>query len=105
MPVRSDWRSSLKACNVDSHLFDGQRISMLGNHYPMLRFINSYLQDQISNLPDFIKANESVWHVLTKSHQLKLPNWYVGAGCLVQTVWNIQSGFAPDSGGVVPPSR
>lgn len=63
----------------------------------MLQLFNSPLQDQISSLPDFIKANESVWHVVTKLHQLYLPNWYVGAGCLVQTVWNIQSGFAPNS--------
>ena len=27
-----------------------------------------------------------------------MPNWYLGAGGIVQTVWNIQHGFNPESG-------
>lgn len=62
----------------------------------MYRLFNSPLEEQLSEFVNFIKANEKVWHVVENAHQLNLPNWYVGAGCLVQTIWNIQSGFDPN---------
>jgi uncharacterized protein len=64
----------------------------------MYKLYNHPLEAQRDGLADFIKTNEKVWHVLTNAHQLNLPNWYIGAGCLVQTVWNIQSGFSPEFG-------
>lgn len=62
----------------------------------MFQFHNTSIQSQIEHLTDFFRANEKVWYVIENAHKLKLPNWYIGAGCLVQTIWNIQSGFAPE---------
>ncbi len=35
-----------------------------------------------------IKQNEEVLKVLELAARLDLPNWYVGAGCITQSVWN-----------------
>jgi hypothetical protein len=36
--------------------------------------------------------------VLTRAAVLALPDWYLVAGCLYQTVWNIVTGGPPESG-------
>jgi hypothetical protein len=36
--------------------------------------------------------------VLTRAEALKLPDWYLAAGCLFQTVWNELHGFDPQHG-------
>ena len=36
--------------------------------------------------------------VLSRWHRLDLPNGWLVAGCLFQTVWNLQAGRAPESG-------
>jgi hypothetical protein len=36
--------------------------------------------------------------ILSRWRQLDLPNAWLVAGCLFQTVWNLQSGRAPESG-------
>lgn len=62
----------------------------------MLKLFNCSIQDQVKGIPEFLKKNEKVWSVIENAHELRLPNWYVGAGCLVQTIWNIQTGLPPD---------
>jgi len=38
-------------------------------------------------------ANPIITSVLTRAEELDLPDWYLAAGCLFQTVWNELHGF------------
>lgn len=49
---------------------------------------NLDLHSQISALLEIVKKNEPVFHVINTAAEIGLPNWYVGAGCIVQSVWN-----------------
>lgn len=42
-----------------------------------------------------LRRNGVVWEILTRVPRLQLPDWYLGAGCIAQTVWNELHGFAP----------
>jgi len=33
---------------------------------------------------------------LENSQTLQIPNWYIGAGCLAQTIWNLKAGNPSD---------
>ena len=46
---------------------------------------------QISELKDIITQNPAIKTVLDRTPDVHLPNWYLGAGCLAQTVWNYYS--------------
>ena len=37
------------------------------------------------------------WDCLERLAVLELPGWYLGAGCIAQTVWNAAHGKAPGS--------
>ena len=43
-----------------------------------------------------LRANPVVAAVLDRVPGLGLPDWYLGAGAVAQTVWNAAYGFAPD---------
>lgn len=44
-------------------------------------------------------ASNPVNHaILSRWHRLDLPNAWLVAGCLFQTVWNLQAGLSPESG-------
>ncbi len=45
-----------------------------------------------------LSRNEVLTDVLARTATLDLPGWYVTAGCLVQTVWNVHTGKPPTSG-------
>ncbi|MFH1047206.1 MAG: nucleotidyltransferase family protein [Patescibacteria group bacterium] len=49
-------------------------------------------------LLDCLEQNLSLQTVLDRAEKLKMPNWYLGAGGITQTVWNILHGFAPEYG-------
>ncbi len=49
-------------------------------------------------LLQFLKENKSVQMILDRAGELNMPNWYLGAGGIVQTVWNIKHGFDPENG-------
>jgi len=59
---------------------------------------NSDLQKQIASLEKILNKSDVVREVLRRAPQLGLPNWYLGAGCIAQTVWNLQHGFDPAHG-------
>jgi len=42
-----------------------------------------------------IRQNPIVQLVLERAPQLELPDWYLGAGCLTQSVWNLAHSFDP----------
>jgi len=54
---------------------------------------NSDLADQTRSLKKIVKRNKFIAEILSSSSKLKLPNWYVGAGCITQTIWNALYGF------------
>ena len=39
--------------------------------------------------------NEALWESLRRFGALELPGWYLGGGCVPQTVWNLAHGKAP----------
>ena len=44
-------------------------------------------------LSDILSQNKPLYDVIKKVADIGLPNYYIGAGCVAQTVWNYQSGF------------
>lgn len=53
-------------------------------------------QKQIDRLEEMLKQNKTLQIVLDRAELLGMPNWYLGAGCISQTVWNILHGFDPE---------
>lgn len=53
-------------------------------------------QTQIDRLEEMLKQNKTLQIILDRAGSLGIPNWYVGAGCISQTVWNILHGFDPE---------
>lgn len=49
-------------------------------------------------LKDIILQNEIIVRILEKARGLCLPNWYLGAGAIAQTVWNHKSGLPLNNG-------
>jgi hypothetical protein len=41
---------------------------------------------------DTLRANATLWEALGRLPVLQLPNWYLGAGCVTQTIWNLECG-------------
>jgi len=47
---------------------------------------------QINALQEILIRHDIIKTVLESADQIHLSNWYLGAGCIVQTVWNYLSG-------------
>lgn len=47
---------------------------------------------QIQLLHEILQNNQPLYHVIEESQRLNLPEYYIGAGCIAQTVWNYQNG-------------
>jgi hypothetical protein len=56
------------------------------------------LDEQLSAFQEALSRNSVLTGVLSRSASLGLPGWYLTAGCLVQTVWNVVTGRSPDHG-------
>ena len=54
---------------------------------------NKDLREQISILEKILTQNKVVKEILRLAPKLKMPNWYLGAGGVAQTVWNFEHGF------------
>ena len=48
-----------------------------------------------TRLADALRANDVLWECLHRFAALNLSAWYLGAGCVVQTIWNLAHGKAP----------
>ncbi len=59
---------------------------------------NRDLATQIGCLKRLLGGNATVREILRRAPSLNLPNWYLGAGCIAQTVWNAFHGFEPTFG-------
>jgi hypothetical protein len=55
----------------------------------------SGLRGQISRLETLLQLNEDAQKILRAAPTLKMPEWYLGAGGISQTVWNVFHGFDP----------
>lgn len=49
-------------------------------------------------LLQILDKNISVQKIFERTIELMMPNWYLGAGGIVQTVWNVKHGFDPENG-------
>jgi uncharacterized protein len=56
------------------------------------------LDEQLSAFQEALSQNDVLTEVLSRSPSLGLPGWYLTAGCLFQTVWNVVSGRPPAYG-------
>jgi uncharacterized protein len=56
------------------------------------------ISDDVSRrLADALRANETLWECLHRLSTLSLPAWYLGAGCVAQTIWNLAHGKMPSA--------
>ena len=56
------------------------------------------LDEQLVGFRTLVTRNPTLVEVLTRAAGLALPDWYLVAGCLYQTVWNVVTGQPPESG-------
>ena len=56
------------------------------------------LDEQVAAFRAVLLRNHTLAEVLTRSAVLALPGWYLVAGCLYQTVWNVTTGRPPEAG-------
>ncbi|MET7744811.1 nucleotidyltransferase family protein [Streptomyces sp. NPDC005385] len=56
------------------------------------------LVEQLDALRFVLSRNEILTDVMTRAATMELPGWYVTAGCLFQTVWNVVTDRPPTSG-------
>ena len=54
--------------------------------------VNCVIGEQSRLLESILRKNNGVYQVISALEQFKLPNAYVAAGCISQTVWNFQEG-------------
>lgn len=59
---------------------------------------DSPLHKQISELENILSRSSLIQEVLRRAPALEMPNWYLGAGAIAQTVWNDHHGFSLDHG-------
>jgi uncharacterized protein len=45
-----------------------------------------------------LRRNDTLWESLRRLPALRLPDWFLGAGCIAQTVWNHAHGRPPADG-------
>jgi uncharacterized protein len=56
------------------------------------------IDEQLDHFRAALRANGTLMRVLDLAAGLDLPGWYLVAGCLYQTVWNVVTGQPPESG-------
>jgi hypothetical protein len=56
------------------------------------------VDQQVEALHATLARNETLLEVLHRAAKLALPGWYLTAGCLFQTVWNVVTDRPPASG-------
>jgi uncharacterized protein len=56
------------------------------------------LDEQLAALRSVLSANPTLVAVLDRASALAAPGWYLAAGCIVQTIWNVRTGRPPEEG-------
>jgi hypothetical protein len=52
----------------------------------------------VAEFLDHVLRNHRVVEIVARASELALPDWYLAAGCLYQTVWNVLDGHDPERG-------
>jgi uncharacterized protein len=56
------------------------------------------IDEQVTRFKAALRRNHTLADVLARAAVMALPGWYLVAGCLYQTVWNVVTGQPPESG-------
>src|SRR5579875_3039516 len=56
------------------------------------------LSEQVAGLEQAVLKNPAVNRILERLQRSPLPNWYLGAGAITQTVWNLLHGLPAGEG-------
>jgi hypothetical protein len=56
------------------------------------------IDEQAVQFQAALRQNQTLMRVLGNAAQMGLPGWYLVAGCLYQTVWNVVTGQPPEAG-------
>jgi len=64
----------------------------------MFKGYNFDIYTQIKMLEDIIMSSEIINTAVKRAKQLNIDNYYIGAGCVAQTVWNYLSNYPLDYG-------
>lgn len=56
------------------------------------------VDQQVAALERAMRRNPAATAILERAPQLRLPSWYLGAGAITQTVWNLLHGCDPAQG-------
>ena len=59
---------------------------------------NNDLQTQIAQLKKIVMSNKILEDILEKANIIGLKNYYIGAGCVAQTIWNYQMNYELTNG-------
>jgi hypothetical protein len=59
---------------------------------------NTDLQNQIMQLSSILKLNNELYDILERANSIGLYDYYIGAGCIAQTIWNYQTGLDLSNG-------
>lgn len=68
------------------------------------RNIRNAVGNKIINMTDteqllkILESNKNIQLILEKAEELNMQNWYLGAGGIAQTVWNVKHGFDSENG-------
>lgn len=71
---------------------------MSGMERRLLPGFHCDIEAQIILLHEILKRNEVVYQVISCAEKLELGPYYIGAGCICQTVWNVQNHLDPMHG-------
>jgi uncharacterized protein len=56
------------------------------------------IEDQVAYFAAALDGNRTLTELLARAATMDLPDWYLVAGCLYQTVWNTVTGQPPEAG-------
>jgi hypothetical protein len=56
------------------------------------------IDEQLAHFRAALGRNDTLTDVLARAAGMELPGWYLVAGCLYQTVWNVVTGQPPEAG-------
>src|SRR5215467_13978739 len=56
------------------------------------------IDEQVEHFRAALSRNRTLTEVLAIAAGMELPGWYLVAGCLYQTVWNVATGQLPEAG-------
>jgi uncharacterized protein len=56
------------------------------------------IDEQVAHFRSALSRNRTLTEVLERAAEMTLPGWYLVAGCLYQTVWNVATGQPPEAG-------